>query len=300
MSSESYSDATPRRAKRLLSSGVSSGTYLFVDLTPRVSPGVKIAFGGRELCGETYRVQRQTYPFVTLEYVAEGLGEATFGSGAPLALGPGTLFAYGLDMPHRIAVARGSTMVKYFLCLSGRDAARRLESCAPAFGSTVQVADPIEIRELFEWMLREGHEHTALARQICQAVLDLLLLKLEQAVRERPGLVNRSRETFLRCKARIDDQSGTMVSLEDLLAALRIDRSTLTRLFRRYQGVSPYRYLIRRKMNRAALDLIRTGGLVKEVAERAGYPDPYHFSRVFKSVHGVSPARFRSLYAGDR
>ncbi len=298
--SEAFSDAPPRRAKRLLSPGVSSGAYLFVDLTPRAGPGVKIAFGGRELCGETYRVQRHSYPFATLEYVAEGLGEASFNDGPPQALGPGTLFAYGPDLPHRLEVAPGGSMVKYFLCLTGRDAANRLESCVPAFGGTLHADNPVEIRELFDRILRDGHEHTALSRQICQAVLDLLLLKVEQAGRERRGRINRSRETFLRCKAKIDDASGSAASLAEMLASLHVDRSTLTRLFRRYQGISPYRYVIRRKMNQAALDFIRTGDLVKEVAERSGYPDAYHFSRVFKSVHGVAPARFRTLYADDR
>jgi AraC-like DNA-binding protein len=28
---------------------------------------------------------------------------------------------------------------------------------------------------------------------------------------------------------------------------------------------------------------------VKEAAGRVGYEDPYHFSRNFKAVHGISP-----------
>jgi AraC family transcriptional regulator len=34
---------------------------------------------------------------------------------------------------------------------------------------------------------------------------------------------------------------------------------------------------------------VENGGLVKEAAQRVGFADPYHFSRAFKSVHGVAP-----------
>jgi AraC family transcriptional regulator len=68
-----------------------------------------------------------------------------------------------------------------------------------------------------------------------------------------------------------------------------VETSSVCRWFRRYQGTSPYQYLMRRKMNLAAEHLIENGGLVKEAAQRLGFADPYHFSRAFKSVHGVAP-----------
>ena len=46
------------------------------------------------------------------------------------------------------------------------------------------------------------------------------------------------------------------------------------------------------KMNRAA-ELLAVGSpLVKQVAEAVGFADPYHFSRAFKAVHGLSPRAF--------
>jgi AraC-like DNA-binding protein len=33
---------------------------------------------------------------------------------------------------------------------------------------------------------------------------------------------------------------------------------------------------------------------VKEVAVTLGYDDPFYFSRVFKSVHGIAPTAYRS------
>jgi len=37
---------------------------------------------------------------------------------------------------------------------------------------------------------------------------------------------------------------------------------------------------------------------VKEIASRLGYDDPLYFSRAFKSVNEVSPARYRERRKG--
>jgi AraC-like DNA-binding protein len=41
--------------------------------------------------------------------------------------------------------------------------------------------------------------------------------------------------------------------------------------------------------------LRNSGALVKQVAEQVGFVDPFHFSRVFRNVLGVSPSVFRRL-----
>jgi len=51
-----------------------------------------------------------------------------------------------------------------------------------------------------------------------------------------------------------------------------IKPTSVCRLFRRFQGTSPYQYLLRRKMIQAAEYLVETGGLVKEAAQRVGLP----------------------------
>jgi AraC-like DNA-binding protein len=48
-------------------------------------------------------------------------------------------------------------------------------------------------------------------------------------------------------------------------------------------------------MNLAAERLRDPGSLVKQVAAALGFSDPFHFSRAFKSVFGLSPEAFRRL-----
>lgn len=52
---------------------------------------------------------------------------------------------------------------------------------------------------------------------------------------------------------------------------------------------------MRLKMNVAAVRLHAPGTLVKQVAAELGFSDPFHFSRAFKSIFGLSPEAFRRL-----
>ena len=66
-------------------------------------------------------------------------------------------------------------------------------------------------------------------------------------------------------------------------------------LFKRWVGSSPIDYFIRLRMQEACRLLTATNLSVKEIAADLGYDDPFYFSRVFKSVHGVAPSDFRGM-----
>jgi AraC-like DNA-binding protein len=66
-------------------------------------------------------------------------------------------------------------------------------------------------------------------------------------------------------------------------------------LFKRCTGFSPIDYFIRLRMQRAGRLLTATTMSVKEIAAVLGYEDPFYFSRVFKSVHGMAPSEYRLM-----
>ncbi|MCX7796594.1 MAG: response regulator [bacterium] len=70
--------------------------------------------------------------------------------------------------------------------------------------------------------------------------------------------------------------------------------SYLSRIFSQYTGISPYRYLIELRINRAKHLLQNHRELsIKQIGELVGYPDQGYFSRIFKRFTGKSPQEFR-------
>ncbi len=275
-------------AANLLSKQVTAARYFFLNLAPSPRDPLVLVMGGREQCNPDYAIRRRGFPFYVLEYVVKGHGHVKLDH-RKHALGPGMVFAYAPTTHYEIHTDPDHPMVKYFLVFAGTAVSPRLKRCGVALNGSRQLAAHAEVTSVLEDLLREGQRSGALARRICAALFELLLLKIEDTSTLAPHASEPAREAFLRCKALIDERAERLGTLEEIASATGVEASSVCRWFRRYQGTSPYQYLLRRKMNIAAEHLVENGGLVKEAAQRVGFADPYHFSRAFKSVHGVAP-----------
>ena len=285
--------ALPHRRSDLLSQQVSGSSYFFLKLgAPRRTP-VALVFGGREICNPDYVVHRAGHAYHVLEFVAEGAGQALLND-CRTALPAGSVFAYAPDTRCEIRTDPLQPMRKYFLCLTGTNVPARLARAGIAPGAVQSVAAHAEVWSRWEDLIREGRHHGRLASRLCAALLEVLLLKLEDLTRRATRQGSAAEELLLRCKAMIDSRIEETRTLGEVARAIEIRPSSVCRLFRRFQGTGPYRYRLRRKRIVAAKNLVETGELVQETAQRTGFADPYHFSRCFKAVHGVSPRQLRA------
>jgi AraC-like DNA-binding protein len=134
----------------------------------------------------------------------------------------------------------------------------------------------------------------ALRGQIARA----LLFKLA-ACTEPAGAGGGARASFERCRELVDTGVAKLRNLGEIAAAAGLQRETVCRLFRRFSDTTPETYLRRRKLQEAALRLAEPGARVKAVAAELGFADAFHFSRVFRVAHGVSPREFRARKSGQ-
>jgi AraC family transcriptional regulator len=64
-----------------------------------------------------------------------------------------------------------------------------------------------------------------------------------------------------------------------------------SRMFRRSVGMSPHRYVVHLRLQRA-IALVREGRFgLAEIAARTGFADQSHLSRWIRRVHGASPTQ---------
>lgn len=286
---------TPGRSDAVLSTQVSGSRYFFLELTGAARAGVAPAYGGFERCNPDYLVQREGFSIAALELVVEGEGTATL-DGRTFPLRPGTLFHYDHRTKLEIRTDPDRPMAKYFLCLSGGRVPARLRAAGITTRDVVRLAMFAEVQRVWDDLIHEGRYHRATAGRICAALVEVLLLKIEDLAGRSVAEGQLAEETFLRCKGVIESQAGRFGTLQDITRNVGVGPTRLSRLFRRYQGLSPYQYLLHRKMALAAELLMDPKTLVKEAAAQVGFTDQYHFSRCFKKVHRVAPKEFqRSL-----
>jgi AraC-like DNA-binding protein len=276
-----------------ISKQVESGAYYFLDLDPSPRASLAVVCGGREVCGAAYRIDRRAFPYHSIELVASGRGSVTL-DGTRHRLQPGVLFRYGLGIAHEMAVEPGSRMLKYFVDFTGTACARLLAGGPWRSLQPLQLAEPARAQAIYEELQRVGARQTPLAGRICSLLLQQLVLVAADEAVPAAGLDSVAWAAYRRCRDHLEAHYASLRSLADLAAACGTSEAHVCRLFRRYGARSPYQALLRLKMARAASLLLDRALPVRQVGAEIGFEDPYHFSKAFKRVYGLSPGAFRA------
>lgn len=85
-------------------------------------------------------------------------------------------------------------------------------------------------------------------------------------------------------------------SISELAARLNYSVSHYSDLFKRKTGFSPIQYFNQLKIQKSCQYLYFTDLNIKEICNQVGFEDPYYFSKIFKKLMGLSPAKYRSSY----
>lgn len=91
----------------------------------------------------------------------------------------------------------------------------------------------------------------------------------------------------------IDQHETDTIRIEQLADACEKSTSQVERIFRAQMGVSPYRYILDRKLELAKQLLRETGMSVRDVANYLSFDDEFYFSGLFRRKVGVSPSQYR-------
>jgi AraC family transcriptional regulator len=83
------------------------------------------------------------------------------------------------------------------------------------------------------------------------------------------------------------------VSVAQLAAECRLSTCHFARSFRHSAGISPHRWLMHRRVERATELLEHSRLSITDIALSCGFADQSHLTRVFRSVHGSAPGRWR-------
>lgn len=83
------------------------------------------------------------------------------------------------------------------------------------------------------------------------------------------------------------------IDISNLANIACINKFYLIRLFKQEFGMSPMRYITKRRMERSQLLLLTSDKPVKEVAYAMGFNDHSYFIRQFKKIVGITPLEYR-------
>jgi len=135
------------------------------------------------------------------------------------------------------------------------------------------------------WRQKEGREMFR--------VLGLALL--EEYVRmAKAGAAETNREgPCEKARRYLEEHCGEEDCLSKASQQAGVTPQHLIRLFREQHEITPGKYLWQTRVEQGAGLLTATGLTVSEIADRCGFKNPFHFSRLLKQMQGVSPRQLR-------
>ena len=91
----------------------------------------------------------------------------------------------------------------------------------------------------------------------------------------------------------IDRHIADPIRVCDLSALVCRGRAHFSRLFKKHFGLSPYAYVLRRRIELASLLIVESNTALSQIALKCGFADQAHFCRRFRDHTGTTPAAWR-------
>lgn len=112
------------------------------------------------------------------------------------------------------------------------------------------------------------------------------------------GSQESSNETFRTILQYVNQNYLQDLSIQSLSQKFYTNPSYISQLFKKETGETFTAYIAKLRITYACELLSGTSQMVGEIAEKAGYPDYFYFTKIFKRMIGKTPSQFRAEMKG--
>lgn len=139
--------------------------------------------------------------------------------------------------------------------------------------------------------VEEGCPHGALFAESLSASVLLRVARTHGRTRRERGMLTAAQ--LRRVDELIADGASGGPSLAAMADAAGYSKAHFVRLFRRSTGISPHRYVLQRRLDRARHLIVTTALALAEVASEAGFSSQSHLNSAFVRCYGCTPGDAR-------
>ena len=265
----------------------------YTNYNANLNDELAIVFLGFVKAERGYEYSYRNFPLYRLVYTVGGQALLTT-STKTLAMKSGTICGFAPNNTDTISVDSDSTWDHYYLHFTGRNAAELYNQSKLNTHRIVRTSNPARIHQYFEDMMDSERSKLEFAHIINVHLLRALLLKLaNDAYLDTEDYSMVSRETYLECREYINAHFSELKSFQELADRCNVSKSHICYLFKQYANSSPMAYVMKLKMNKAAMLLLQSYLSIKQISRALSFDDQYYFSRLFKKHYGISPKFYR-------
>lgn len=242
------------------------------------------------ICGIThpdknYSITRKNANMACIEYIEKGMGTVNIDD-ETFFPSEGDSYFLHCGKNHYYYSDKENPWKKYFINVSGS----LLESFIEGYGlKGIHHYENLDIKnELCEIIeLAKDSDNDRSNEIIC--ILNRIFLKMHESIKNKSG----QSEIAEKMKNFLSVHVAGKFKIDELCRHVSRSESQTIRIFKNAYGITPYAYVIDKKISLAKNLLINTNLTVRQIAYKLCFADEYYFSNVFKLKTGISPTQFR-------
>lgn len=237
---------------------------------------------------------------MAIVYVDEGSYTIQFGNEPPLTVTKGSVYIMPPYLPIRL-VHYVSESKGYFSC--------KWIYLNLMLGNTIDITKNFTLPRVLDKQLSE-----AVGKKICFLVDNFtpVIKNFADAITIQSTVLNIFNDLsgvmkisfehpdsmfFLSTLKYIDENISRPISVEHLAEMCNVSNSYFHQKFKKAIGMTPNKYIIKKRLNRAMEMLMSTEEKLSEIARQTGFCDQFHLSHEFKKSYDQSPNEYRKNYA---
>lgn len=238
---------------------------------------------------KNYLAKRTDSNLFTIEYVVSGIGYLEINNkkykcktGDTYILMPGTKQKYYSD--------KKSPMKKYWVNFRSENFKKYVKDYNlenNVIYENLDISD--EMNQLFE--LEKITSENKLVANKAMAILFSILMKMKQ---QNENLSHTYiQDEIILAKSIIDEDTTFNLTLDEISKKVFISKQTLFLKFKKAYNITPYQYILRKKILASCDMLLNKNFSTSKIADILKFSDEYAFSKAFKKQIGVTPSKFR-------
>lgn len=248
---------------------------------------------GKSYCDGTYKINRPKSPICCIEYICKGTGYVTVDD-VNFKASEGEIYLLPIGKDHYYYSDDKNPWEKLWFNISGSF----VESTLKAYGiENIYHIKNLNLKSLFEDFLSEAEkikQTNSIKYNFDTCAVDFL--KIIQSIASAPELQKKyiSTDKAELLKNKIDSLTDFSLPFDEILKEFFYTKSHLIRIFKNKYNVTPYDYLLKRKLSTAKLLLKNTAMSINEISAKLGFANSHYFSNFFTKRVGKTPREYRN------
>ena len=250
-----------------------------------ISDVFKIRFCGITYPDKTYEISRENPFSVCIEYVEKGSGTVHVGN-KTFHPEEGDSYILHTKAYHHYYSNPTNPWKKYFVVICGSLIENLIEGYQL---NNAYLFKGLDTKEEFEKIIELAKNKKEDITYEVTSIVNKILYKMKMHTiieKKTPDIAERMRD-FL------NENAVNKFRIEDLCEHISKSESHSIRIFKEAYGITPYAYVLNKKISLAKDLLVNTNLPIKQVSANLNFTDEYYFSNVFKTKVGLSPNNYR-------